>query len=89
MLMASMFTISRSSEGMFKDFLFSRKSDQFAQTLDYSFITRTGIYTLLDDGRFMNHASGDKANSFVNPKDGFSYARRDIAAGEELTEDYD
>ena len=54
------------------------------------------VCEILDDGKFWNHGKGDNQNTGDHPDgngdgcgDGLSsYALRDIAAGEELTDDY-
>ena len=52
------------------------------------------VCEILDDGKFWDHAKGDRQNTGNHPDgdahgDGLSsYALRDIAVGEELTDDY-
>ena len=52
------------------------------------------VCEIMDDGKYWNHAKGSKQNTGNHPDgdahgDGMSsYALRDIAAGEELTDDY-
>ena len=52
------------------------------------------VCEIVDDGKYWNHAKGSKQNTGNHPDgdahgDGMSsYALRDIAAGEELTDDY-
>ena len=57
-----------------------------ANTLRYSYLTGTGDRVLCwDHGRFVNHSC---AAVCLSPGFDFEIAVRDIAAGEELTDDY-
>lgn len=59
---------------------------QFVARYGYPHMTRDGITVVeFDNGRFMNHSSLPNTD-FTDPNVG--WARRDIAAGEELTCDY-
>jgi hypothetical protein len=66
---------------------FARSPPVYRELIErYSFIDKLGDYVLCwDHARFVNHAC---EASCLSPGYGFEIAVRDIAAGEELTDDY-
>jgi hypothetical protein len=66
---------------------FARFSPFYRDLLDtYSFVDKEGDYVLCwDHARFVNHAC---EAACLSPGYGFEIAVRDVAAGEELTDDY-
>ena len=56
--------------------------------LDASFGKGAVLCLIVDDGQYVNHADAPACNCRTDLSTGHCYARKDIAAGEQITEDY-
>jgi len=56
--------------------------------LDITYGRGDVLCLILDDGKNINHADGEQSNCVTDLMTGNCYAKRDIAIGEQLFEDY-
>jgi hypothetical protein len=68
-------------------------ADEATDLLEHVYRFRGSVIEILDDAKMWNHAADHNTGNHPDAESGAgdgmsSYARRDIAAGEELTDDY-
>ena len=68
-------------------------ADEATDLLEHVYRFRGSVIEMLDDAKMWNHAADPNTGNHPDEESGAgdgmsSYARRDIAAGEELTDDY-
>ena len=87
-------SVKEYDEAAFRARLAPLSPQEASELCEHVFTWEGRVCEIMDDGKYWNHAKGDKQNTGNHPDgdehgDGMSsYALRDIAVGEELTDDY-